>query len=113
MLLRMMEVAQENNIDLSSSSVHTLLVGGEPGGSIPATKARIEGAWNAKCSDNYGITEVGIISAECIIQNGLHINEGDYFIEVIEPDSLSPVPDGEIGELVVTSLYRTGHPVIR
>jgi phenylacetate-CoA ligase len=114
--LRLSEVAAEHRPDrpLSGNSVRILIVAGEPGGSIPATRARIEQQWAARVIDHHGATEVGPLSFECLESPGsLHLNEGEYICEVLERGSQRAVPDGESGELVVTNLGRTASPVIR
>ncbi len=115
--LRLAEVAAEIRADhrpLSESSVRVLIVAGEPGGSIPATRERIERSWGARVIDHHGLTEVGPVSFECWEQPGfLHLNESEYVCEVLDPSTLEAVPDGQPGELVVTNLGRTLSPVIR
>ncbi len=114
--LRLAEVAAEERADrpLSDSSVRVLIVAGEPGGSIPATRERIEQSWGARVIDHYGLTEVGPTSFECWESPGsLHVNEGEYICEVLDPVHSGAVPDGQPGELVVTNLGRTASPVIR
>jgi phenylacetate-CoA ligase len=66
-------------------------------------------------TDNYGLSEVmgPGVSGECLEQNGLHINEDHFLVEVINPETLEPVQDGEIGELVITTLTKEAFPVIR
>ena len=114
--LRLAEVAAEEWPDhrLADSSVRVLIVAGEPGGSIRATRDRIEQAWGARVIDHHGLTEVGPISFECWEAPGfLHLNEGDFICEVLDPDTGRDVADGEPGELVVTNLGRTACPIIR
>ncbi len=112
--LRLAEVAAEEGIDLANSSVRALVVAGEPGGSIPATRARMESAWGARVFDHSGMTEVGPMSIECPANPaGLHVLESDYVAEVIDPATLAPVPPGQLGELVLTNLGRLGSPLIR
>jgi phenylacetate-CoA ligase len=114
--LRLAEVAAEHRPErpLSENSVRLLIVAGEPGGSIPATRARIEQQWAARVIDHHGATEVGPLSFECLEAPGfLHLNEGEYICEVLEPGSARAVRDGESGELVVTNLGRTASPVVR
>lgn len=115
--LRLVEVAAETRPrgnDFSESSVRMLIVSGEPGGSIPTTRARIESAWGARVIDHHGLTEVGPISFECWESPGsLHLNECEYICEVIEPESDRHVKAGDRGELVVTNLGRTASPAIR
>lgn len=115
--LRLAEVAaQEGRTSrpLAEVGVRVLIVGGEPGGSIPSTRRRIEQSWNARVIDHHGMTEVGPISFECWEEPGfLHLNESEYICEVIDPATLERVADGESGELVVTNLGRAASPVVR
>ena len=116
--LRLVEVAKEENrndtLSLADSSVKVLIVAGEPGGSITATRQQIENGWGARVIDHHGLTEVGPISFECWDNPGfVHVNENEYICEVIDPDSAVLVPDGNQGELVVTNLGRQASPVIR
>jgi phenylacetate-CoA ligase len=119
--LRLAEVAAEQGgmlerggHPLVDSTVRVLIVAGEPGGSIPATRARIEEAWGARVIDHHGLTEVGPVSFECWEQpGGLHLNESEFLCEVVDAESGRPVGEGEPGELVVTNLGRTASPVLR
>jgi phenylacetate-CoA ligase len=108
--LRLAEVAREDGIDLHASNVRITIHAGEPGAGLPSTRRRIEAAWGAKCFDHAGATEVGPWGYECEMQAGLHLNEGAFIFEVIDPDSGRPAAEGE---LVVTNLGRIGSPVIR
>jgi len=99
---------------LSDIGVRILIVAGEPGGSIRATRERIERAWGARVFDHPGITETGPLSFECLENPGfLHLNEAEFICEVLDPMTGHSVPDGLRGELVVTNLGRTASPVIR
>src|SRR5262249_13763862 len=110
--LRLAEVAQQEGIDLASSAVRALIVAGEPGGSIPATRERIEEAWGARVFDHSGLTETGPCAVECVENpGGLHLLEGDYIAEVVDPQTGQTIPAGQVGELVLTSLGRAGSPV--
>ena len=113
--LRLIEVARTTGLaNLSASSVHTVIVAGEPGGNIPATRAQIQNGWGARVIDHHGLTEVGPVSFECREKPGaLHLNEREFVCEVIDPDSNAKVPDDEPGELVVTNLGRAASPAIR
>ncbi len=112
--LRLAEAAREERIDLASSAVRALIVAGEPGAGVPETRARIETAWGARLFDHGGMTEIGPCSIECVANpGGLHILEEDYIAEVIDPRTTEPVPAGQVGELVLTNLGRTGSPLIR
>ncbi len=112
--LRLAEVAREEKIDLAGSPVRAVVVAGEPGGSIAATRIRIETAWGARVFDHSGMTETGPMAIECPANpGGLHVLENDYIAEVIDPQTAEPVPPGQVGELVVTNLERWGSPLIR
>src|SRR5690606_20303448 len=92
------EVAREEGIDLASSPVRMLIVAGEPGGNIPATRQRIESAWGARVIDHSGMTEVGPTTVECVEQpGGLHLLETEYVGEVIDPVTGEPVEPGTPG----------------
>jgi phenylacetate-CoA ligase len=110
----MAEVAAEEKIDLAGCPVKALIVAGEPGGNIPQTRARIEAAWGARLFDHHGMTEMGAVSFECKqVHGGLHVIESEFIAEVIDPQTLQPVPEGSAGELVLTNLGRWGSPLIR
>jgi phenylacetate-CoA ligase len=112
--LHLAQVAREAGIDLRQATVRKLIVAGEPGGSIPATRARIQEAWNARVFDHHGMTEVGPMTIECpAAPGGLHVLEDDYLTEVIDTATTQPTPLGQVGELVVTNLGRWGSPLIR
>ena len=113
--LRLAEVAAAEKIDLGRSRVKTIIVAGEPGGSIPAIRARLEKLWpGARTFDHHGMTEVGPVSHECPVRPGvLHVIESAYYAEIIEPASGKPVSAGQAGELVLTTLGRTGSPLLR
>ena len=113
--LRLAEVAKEENIDLAKSPVRTIVVAGEPGGSIPATRKRLEEAWpGATVFDHHGMTEVGPVTYQCPAQAGvLHVLEEAYLPEIIDPETTKPVTAGGTGELVLTTLGRHGSPLIR
>ena len=114
--LRLAEIAAQDWPErrLAEGAVRLLIVAGEPGGSIPATRRRIEHSWGARVIDHHGLTEVGPVSFECWESPGfLHLNEGEFVCEVRDPVSGADVADGHPGELVVTNLGRTASPVIR
>ena len=111
--LHLAEVAAKETIDLAASSVRAVIVAGEPGGMIPATRSRIETAWGARVFDHYGLTEVGPVAVESVDDpNAMLIIDG-YVAEVIDPSTTKPVSAGEIGELVLTNLGRLGSPLAR
>ena len=91
-----------------------MIVAGEPGGSVPQTRARIEELWGARCIDHYGMTETGPAAFACEkVRGRLHIIESEFIAECLKPGGTDPVPPGESGELVLTNLGRTGSPAIR
>lgn len=113
--LHLADVARTEGIDLGAGAVRRILVAGEPGGSLVATRRAIEAAWpGARVGDHHGMTEVGPVSYECPVRPGvLHVIETAYVAEVLDPRSADPIPAGEVGELVLTTLGRTGSPLIR
>ena len=113
--LRLAEVAKEEDIDMAKSPVRTIVVAGEPGGSIPATRKRLEEAWpGATVFDHHGMTEVGPVTYQCPAQAGvLHVLEEAYLPETIDQKTAEPVAAGGTGELVLTTLGRHGSPLIR
>ena len=112
--LRLAEVARESGFDLSQIPLRTLIHAGEPGANVPATKARIESVWNAKCFDHAGASEIGAHSFECEVQpNGTHVTESEFIVEVLDPETQEAVAEGEQGELIITNLGRIGYPVMR
>ncbi len=106
--------AKVQGIDLAHSAVRQVVVAGEPGGSIPATRGLIEQGFGARVVDHCGMTEVGPTAIEC--PDGpasLHIMETDYLAEIVDADTLEPVTVGQAGELILTTLSRLGSPLIR
>lgn len=113
--IRLAEVAAEEKVDLRASRVRVIVLAGEPGGSIPATRLLIESLWpGARAVDHHGMTETGPITYECPARRGvLHVMEGAYYPEVLERGRLTPAEVGSEGELVVTNLGRVGSPLLR
>ena len=113
--IRLGEVAKEEKIDLKKSKIQKIIVAGEPGGSITATREKIKGLWpESQIIDHHGMTEVGPVSYQLPDQEGiLRIMESRYIAEIIEPETLLPVKRGSVGELVLTTLGRIGSPLLR
>jgi len=111
--LHMAEVAQQNEIDLTSSSVKKIIVAGEPGGSIPSIRQRIESSWDAKVIDHSGASEVGPWGYADAEGTGIYVNEAEFAAEFISLATGQPATEGELSELVLTCLGRIGSPVIR
>ncbi|MCY3704221.1 MAG: phenylacetate--CoA ligase family protein [Gammaproteobacteria bacterium] len=108
--LRMAEVAAEAGVDLAGSALRINIHAGEPGASLPATRARLEDAFGARVFDHAGATEVGAWGFQYEAREGLHLNESEFIFEVIDPETHAPSREGE---LVITNLGRAGMPVIR
>ncbi len=95
-------------------SIRKIIVAGEPGGSIPATRSAIEELWGAELFDFYGLSDIfGACAGMCSEKNGLHLAEDHILLEVLDPDSLQAVADGEPGEMVLTTLQKQARPMIR
>jgi phenylacetate-CoA ligase len=113
--IRLGEVAAAEKFDLKKSKIKTIIVAGEPGGSIRATREKIEKLWlGSRVIDQYGMTEVGPVSYQCPQNVGvLRIMESRYIAEVIDPVSGISIEEGSVGELVLTTLGRYGSPLLR
>jgi phenylacetate-CoA ligase len=95
-------------------AVRRIFVAGEPGGSIPETRARIEDLWGASVYDYYGLSDIfGSCAGMCEQKDGLHWAEDHILVEVLDPATLGPVAEGERGELVLTTLRKSARPMIR
>ncbi|MFQ5850592.1 MAG: phenylacetate--CoA ligase family protein [Candidatus Binatia bacterium] len=94
--------------------VRKLICGAEPGGSIPSTRKRLETAWGAEVFDHLGASEVGPWGYECSAHpGGVHIIEGFFLMEFLEPETMQPAQPGQLSRLVVTALEKYAQPVIR
>lgn len=113
--LHLAEVAAQENIDLTPLPLRTIVVAGEPGGSIPATRERLSHLWHgAHVFDHHGMTEVGPVTYECPTQPGvLHVMEPAFYPEIVDPQSGKAVEPGATGELILTTLGRVGSPLLR
>jgi phenylacetate-CoA ligase len=101
--VRLAHVAEAEGIDLAEASVKVIIVAGETGGSIPATRDHISEHWHgARVFDHHGMTEVGPVTYECPAEPGvLHVMEDAFYPEVLDD------------ELVLTTLRRPGSPLLR
>ena len=97
----------------TDTRLHTLVIGAEP--HTEEHRRRIEEMFGVKAYNSFGLSEMNGpgVAFECTEQNGLHVWEDAYIVEIIDPQTLAPVPDGEVGELVMTTLDRRAMPVIR
>jgi len=103
------------NMGLNKYDVHLryALLGSEPWGE--KTRQEVESKLGVIATDNYGLSEVmgPGVSGECLCKNGLHINEDHFYVEIIDPNTGEVLPEGESGELVITTLTREAMPLIR
>ena len=112
--LRLAEVAGATGFDLPGCSVTKLFVAGEPGGAVPEVRDAIEEAWGATVFDQWGMTELGSVTAAAAgDREAIYVLDEHFVAEVLHPDTQAPVDPGETGELVVTNLGRLASPLIR
>jgi phenylacetate-CoA ligase len=111
--LHLTEVAPESGYDLKSLDLRVALLGSEPW--TNQTREVIEQRTGMSASDIYGLSEVigPGVSFECWNKDGLHINEDHFLVEVVDPATGEPVPEGTEGELVFTSLTKEALPMVR
>jgi len=107
------ETAKEMGVDPRSLPLRVGVFGAEPWSE--SMRAQIEEELGITAIDIYGLSEVlgPGVATECEYQNGLHVFEDHFIIEIIDPDTLQPLPDGHVGEVVFTTLTKEGIPVIR
>ena len=107
------EMIREEGIPMQALSLKYGLFGAEPWSE--QMRQEIQEKLGIVATDNYGLSEIigPGVSGECREQNGLHINEDHFLVEVVDPETLRPMPDGETGELVITSLTKEAFPMLR
>jgi phenylacetate-CoA ligase len=111
---RLFDVFKDEGLDpRKDTRLHTLVIGAEP--HTQEHRLRIEEMFGVKAYNSFGLSEMNGpgVAFECTEQNGLHIWEDAFVVEIIDPVTLQPVADGEVGELVMTTLDRQAMPVIR
>ncbi len=111
--LHLLEVAAQNQLELASLPVRAIIVAGEPGGSITSIREQIESGWNARVIDHSGASEVGPWGFADPLGRGIYVNEASFLPEFISLETGQPAEELELSELVLTTLGRTGSPVIR
>jgi phenylacetate-CoA ligase len=107
------DTIHKQGINPGAFSLKYGLFGGEPWSE--SVRQEIQDKLHIVATDNYGVSEVmgpGVAS-ECMERNGLHINEDHFLVEVVDPQTLEPLPVGQTGELVITTLTKEAFPVIR
>lgn len=108
------DVFKEVNIDPERDiKVRIAFLGAEP--HSEKMREKIEEIYGFKAYNSYGLSEMNGpgVAFECPYQDGMHIWEDNFLVEIVDPDTLNPVPDGDEGELVLTSLMRKGMPILR
>ena len=111
---RLYEVMQEQGVDpRKDTKLKVLAIGAEP--HSEEQRKRIENMLGVKAYNSFGMSEMcgPGVGFECKEQNGLHFWEDYYIVEIVDPETLEPVPDGEIGELILTSINREAMPLLR
>jgi phenylacetate-CoA ligase len=111
--LRMIEVARQEGFDFKTTKLRVALLGSEPWSD--ELRARIESEMGVRTFDLIGMTETGGpgMGVECDLREGIHVWDDHYVPEIVDPGTGRVLPDGEPGELVVTTLTREGLPLIR
>ncbi|MBQ7990509.1 MAG: phenylacetate--CoA ligase [Oscillospiraceae bacterium] len=109
------EKAKKAGIDPKKDlNIKKIIVAGELGGSIPATRKAIEDLWGAELYDFYGLSDIfGACAAQCEYHDGLHIAEDHILVETVDIHTGEVLPDGQVGELVYTTLQKKARPLIR
>ena len=111
--IHMAEVGTENKFDFSGLAVEKIIVAGEPGGSIDSIREQIEKSWHANVIDHSGATEVGPWGYGDPDGRGIYVNQAQFYPEFISIETGQPAVEGELSELILTTLGRVGSPVIR
>jgi phenylacetate-CoA ligase len=111
--LHMAETGRKHQIKTANCNVRVVVVAGEPGGSIPSIRSRIEQAYGATVIDHAGATEVGPWGYADADRTGLHVNEDAFVAEFLSVETGRAAGERELSELVLTTLGRAGCPVIR
>ncbi len=111
--MRLAETAQQIGLSLDALPVRTLVVAGEPGGSVPEVRRRLEACWGARIVDHAGATEAGPWGYADALAQGLHINEAEFIAEFLPHPQVGVDEPASCLELVITPLGRVGCPLIR
>ncbi len=111
--MHLAEAARDRGLGPEDLPVRVGVLGAEPW--TDELRAQIEAGLGIDALDIYGLSEMGGpgVAFECLGKAGMHVNEDHYLVEVVDPDTLMPLPEGEVGELVLTTLSRRAQPLIR
>jgi len=111
--LRLVEVAEKEGFDFKGVPLHIGIFGSEVWSD--EMRSRIENRMGIETFDIIGMTETGGVGLgiDCSAHEGIHVWEDDYLVEIIDPETGEVLPDGEEGEMIVTTLNREGLPLIR
>lgn len=112
-IAHMANTARAMGLDPAASSVRSIMLGGETGASVKATRERLQADWGARCYDAYGSLEFQPIGWECEAQAGPHLAEDFAYAEIVDGATGEPVPDGSPGVLVLTHLDKEAGPLVR
>jgi len=107
------ETAADMGIDIKQLPLKAGIFGAEPWSE--SMRTQLEELLGIKAIDIYGLSEVmgPGVAAECLEQHGLHVNEDHFIVEIVDPQTLRPVPDGQQGEVVFTTITKEGIPLLR
>ncbi len=107
------EVAEEAHIDCKDAPLRIAVIGGEP--CSEGLRMQLEDRLSLRIADTFGLTEIigPGVSMECSERNGLHINEDHFIAEVVDPETGRVLPEGETGELVLSSVTKDAMPLLR
>jgi phenylacetate-CoA ligase len=110
--LHLANLAESRDYDLASSSVEKIIVAAEP--LSPVKRKKLEDAWGAQVFDHFGMTEAAFVAGEGVSQQGMHVWADQFFVEVVDENTGEPLPEGQVGSLVVTPLWNnTMTPFLR
>ena len=112
--LRLSTHVKEQGLDPRTAfKLRMAYIGAEP--HTEETRCKIQETWGIKAYNSYGLSEMcgPGVAFECPEQSGMHIWEDHFLVEIVDPDTGTPLPDGECGELVLTSINKTGTPLLR
>ncbi|HSA72035.1 MAG TPA: AMP-binding protein [Burkholderiales bacterium] len=110
--LHLANLAESRNYDLAASSVEKIIVAAEP--LSPVKRKKLEDAWGAQVFDHFGMTEAAFVAGEGVSEQGMHVWADQFFVEVVDEKTGEPLPEGQVGSLVVTPLWNnTMTPFLR